>query len=98
MRFFALILPMLAILGCDHPHEMHEHYTTHPANVDAPITPPIAQTDTLKVTYSKTDSYKPQTTPKTPSRDGKSGEHEGHREVPPSAPEKKPDHSEHPKK
>ena len=106
MKIFFLILILLVIPGCDRPDEMDEHSAHHPANADAPQTPPSAQSNTLKITYSKADSFKPTENPKTMSSDAKSGgagargEHEGHemKEKSAPAPEKKPDHSEHQKK
>jgi hypothetical protein len=106
MKFCAMILLLLTISGCNRPDEMDEHSANHPGNADAPQTPPSAQSDTLKITYSKADSFKPTENPKTASPDAKPGgagtvgEHEGHeaKEKSVPAPEKKPDHSEHQKK
>lgn len=100
MKIFVLILILFAIPGCDRPDELGDRSRSHPANGDAPQSPPSAQSDTLKITYSKSDSYKPQTNPKPEPSDGKPDAHAGHKmeEKPATAPEKKPEHSEHQKK
>lgn len=97
MRIIFLSMLAVALSGCDREPMLQSVGDNDPVSTSAAPSPAAAKSDTLKITYSKSDPFEqPKAAPQTAPTKEHVHDHSGSEKVLPPA--KKSEHEEHQKK